>query len=78
MGHRQALSGGDEYDCVHARRYYNWNPGSAKGIKRKMNKRKMNKRERRAAMDELTAEAERLGMYDEPSNEAAPQGTAEV
>ena len=72
MGHKQKVSGG-ELDCIAARRYYNWRPGSVRWVKRQMNKRS-----RRAAMDELTAEAERLGMYDEPSNEAAPQGAAEV
>lgn len=59
MGHRQKLKGGDELDCVRSRRYYNWNPGSAKGIKRKMNKRA-----RREAMTELTRMSEEMGLYE--------------
>jgi len=56
MGHRQKLKDGDEFDCVRARRYY---PGSAKGIKRKMNKRA-----RREAMTELTRISEEMGLYE--------------
>jgi hypothetical protein len=41
MGHRERLSGGDEWDAFsrRAKRYLHWRPGERARIKRKFNKR---------------------------------------
>ena len=40
MGHRGKMKGGDEYDALSPwKRYYHWQPGERKRIKRGYNKR---------------------------------------